>query len=158
MNKAYSFPLLQIQLRHDRHVVQARQRTREIAALLGFEHQDQIRLATACSELARNAYRYAKDGVVDFAVTESSPQTFVISVGDQGPGISMLNEILAGTYVSKTGSGMGMIGTRRMMDYFHVASTASGSSVECGKKLPATAPAVSHAIVKKISTLSLIHI
>lgn len=151
MNKAYTFSLLQIQLRHDRHVVQARQRAREIAALLGFEHQDQIRLATACSELARNAYRYAKEGVVDFAVTESSPQTFVISVTDKGPGISMLDKVLAGTYVSTTGSGMGLLGTRRMMDYFHAASTPSGSLVECGKTLPANGAVVTQNVVREIS-------
>ena len=57
MENRYEFPLLTIPLRHDRHVVHARQRARDIAAELGFEHQDQIRLATAASELARIAHR-----------------------------------------------------------------------------------------------------
>ena len=48
----------------------ARQRARDIAAELGFEHQDQIRLATAASELARNAFRYAEGGEVSFSVTQ----------------------------------------------------------------------------------------
>jgi hypothetical protein len=60
MTEATEFPVFSIftlRLRHERHVVHARQRAREIAALLGFEHQEQIRIATAASELARNAFR-----------------------------------------------------------------------------------------------------
>src|SRR5580704_12783914 len=103
MENRYKFPLLTIPLRHDRHVVHARQRARDIAAALGFEHQDQIRLATAASELARNAFRYADGGVVAFSVTEASPQVFIISVSDKGRGIPNLDEILDGRYISKTG-------------------------------------------------------
>src|ERR1700761_4733609 len=98
-----SFPLLTIRLRHERHVVQARQRTRELAALLGFEHQEQIRLATATSELARNAFRYAEGGTVEFMVRDTAPQLFLVEVTDTGRGISNLDEILNGQYVSKTG-------------------------------------------------------
>ena len=59
-------PILNIALRTERDVVQARQRARELAALLGFDNQDQIRLATATSEIARNAFRYARNGEVQF--------------------------------------------------------------------------------------------
>ncbi len=62
MNK----PLSTISLRNERDVVQARQRAREIAAMVGFDNQEQIRLATATSEMARNAFRYARDGKVSF--------------------------------------------------------------------------------------------
>ena len=47
-----------LRLRNERHVVHARQKAREGSGLLGFDHQVQIRLATAVSELARNAFRY----------------------------------------------------------------------------------------------------
>src|ERR1700753_3681411 len=107
MEDVLKFPLLSVPLRHDRHVVQARQRARDLAAELGFEHQDQIRLATAASELARNAFRYAAGGVVEFSVGDTSPRMFVISILDTGQGIPNLDEILAGRYVSKTGLGMG---------------------------------------------------
>ena len=46
----------------------ARQRARQIAGLLGFEAQDQTRIATAVSEIARNAFRYAGGGEVEFAL------------------------------------------------------------------------------------------
>jgi anti-sigma regulatory factor (Ser/Thr protein kinase) len=57
-----SEPIVRIALTTERDVVQARQRAREVAAELGLDNQDQIRLATATSEMARNAFRYARNG------------------------------------------------------------------------------------------------
>ena len=151
MENRYEFPLLTIPLRHDRHVVHARQRARDIAAELGFEHQDQIRLATAASELARNAFRYAEGGAVVFSVTRSNPQILIISVIDKGHGIPNLAEILDGRYISKTGLGMGLVGTKRLMDYFRITSDGNGTQVECGKTLPPTIAEVTLPRVKTIS-------
>ena len=136
MTDLQAFPLLTIRLRHERHVVQARQRAREIAALLGFDHQEQIRMATATSELARNAFRYAEGGAVEFMVTDTASQLFLIEVTDTGQGIPNLDDILDGRYVSKTGLGMGLIGTRRLMEHFNINSTPTGTSVRFGKPLP----------------------
>src|ERR1700744_5864852 len=112
MTETFAFSALTIRLRHERHVVQARQRARDLAALLGFEHQEQIRLATAASELARNAFRYAENGAIEFQVRDlpnSVAQLFAIVVTDSGPGIPNLDEILGGRYLSKTGLGKGLI-------------------------------------------------
>jgi len=69
-------------------VVGARQRARQIAALCGFGVQDQVRIATAVSELARNVYNYAGSGKVHFAIDgQTAPQLFSIRIEDQGPGI-----------------------------------------------------------------------
>jgi len=146
-----SFSILTLPLRYERHVVHARQRARDIAALLGFEHQEQIRLATAASELARNAFRYTSGGSVEFKVTEHPPQLFLISVSDAGPGIPNLAEILDGKYVSRTGLGMGIIGTRRLMDHFEIASSPAGTLVEAGKVLPATAPSMDSKSIRRIA-------
>src|SRR3984957_8429328 len=142
MNENRGFSLLTLRLRHERHVVHARQRARDIAALLGFEYQEQIRLATAASELARNAFRYASNGAVEFLVGDGVPQVFLISVSDSGPGIPNLSQILDGHYVSKTGLGRGLIGTKRLMDQFEITSSPSGTLVKAGKLLPGAAPLV----------------
>jgi signal transduction histidine kinase/DNA-binding response OmpR family regulator len=138
VNEADRFSISKINLRHDRHVVHARQCARDIAALLGFDHQEQIRLATATSELARNAFRYAKGGVVEFLVVDGSTQAFLISVTDSGPGISNLDAILKGKYVSETGLGKGITGTRRLLEIFDIKSSPAGTQVEAGKLLPQT--------------------
>jgi signal transduction histidine kinase/DNA-binding response OmpR family regulator len=150
MIETQTFSIFTIRLRHERHVVHARQRARDIAALLGFEHQEQIRLATAASELARNGFRYASNAAVEFLVRDTSQQFFVISVTDSGPGIQNLPEILNGKYVSKTGLGKGIVGTKRLMDHFEITSSPAGTRVEAGKALPPTAPAVDAARVKRI--------
>ena len=146
-----SYSIFTLRLRYERHVVYARQRAREIAGLLGFDRQEQIRLATAASELARNAFRYATGGTVEFLVRDSSPQLFVILVTDSGPGIENLEEILNGRYVSKTGLGKGIVGTSRLMDHFQITAPAEGTRVEAGKWLPASAIRVDAARAKQIS-------
>src|SRR5215472_12467708 len=132
-----SLPLLQVVLRTERNVVQARQRAREVAAALGLDNQDQIRIATATSEMARNAYRYARNGKVVFSVAVDSPQRLQVTVSDSGPGIANLEEILEGRYVSETGLGMGILGTRRLMDEFHIESTSGGTTIRMAKRIPA---------------------
>src|SRR5207237_4175561 len=102
---------------------------------LGFEAQDQVRLATAVSEIARNAFQYANGGTIKFYV-DGEPQTFLIRVQDQGRGIPHLADILAGRYISKTGMGMGIVGTRRLMDDFEIESLPEqGTTVVIGKRL-----------------------
>jgi anti-sigma regulatory factor (Ser/Thr protein kinase) len=54
--------LLSLGIRDEHDVVLARQRARQIAALLSFDTQDQTRIATAVSEFARNAFNYARGG------------------------------------------------------------------------------------------------
>lgn len=151
MSDSFPFSPLSIRLRQERHVVQARQRAREIAAALGFEHQEQIRLATAASELARNAFRYAEGGVVEFSVADLTPQLFIITVTDTGPGIPNLSEILDGRYRSRTGLGMGLIGTRRLMDHFTITSGPSGTHVECGKPVPVGLPRLTAIRIKTLA-------
>ena len=94
--------LLTIKLRNEHDVVSARRESREIAAELGFDAQDQSRIATAVSEIARNAVGYGGGGVADLTVENSSePVRFVIRISDQGPGIEDVERILSGRYRSK---------------------------------------------------------
>src|SRR5579864_3393513 len=118
--------VLHLALRNDHDVVQARQRARDVAAALGLDKQDQIRVATATSEAARNAFRYARNGEVRFSIELEPPQRLQVSVSDSGDGIPNLDEILEGRYRSETGLGMGILGTRRMMDEFAIDTGPQG--------------------------------
>jgi signal transduction histidine kinase/CheY-like chemotaxis protein len=122
----------------EQDVVAARQRARQIAGVLGFDGQDQARIATAVSEIARNALRYAGRGDVDFALEgESAPQVLIITVRDRGPGIADLQRILDGRYTSSTGMGLGITGARRLMDQCGVRSSpGDGTEVVMKKILP----------------------
>lgn len=137
-------PLCTVLLRADADVVAARQRARQVAEQVGMEGQDLVRFATAVSEMARNAIRYAGGGRVEFDV-EGPPaeQAMVARITDAGPGIPHLDEVLDGRYVSTTGMGMGIVGTRRLMDRFDLRTApGGGTAVALAKRLPRTAPAV----------------
>lgn len=130
-------PLLKIELKYEHDVVLARQRARQIAALCGFDVQDQVRIATALSELARNAFRYAGGGLVEYAIEDGDPQALWLKVNDQGPGIADLGAVLEGQYRSKTGMGLGLIGVQRLMDCCDIESAPeTGTQVQCAKFLP----------------------
>jgi len=131
-----SISLYQLVLRSERDVVHARQRAREVAEALGLDNQDQIRIATATSEMARNAFRYARNGKVTFAVHLEDPKRLEVAVSDSGPGIPNLEQIFAGLYRSETGMGMGIIGTKRLMDEFDIQSHAKGTTVRMAKYAP----------------------
>jgi signal transduction histidine kinase len=120
--------LLTVQISRDEDVVIARQRARQVAEALGFEGQDQTRVATAVSELARNVARYAKRGSVEFAL-DVDAQALVVTVRDSGPGIPHLASVLDGTYRSETGMGVGIVGARRIMDDFEIESAVGQGTV-----------------------------
>jgi len=143
---------LSLGLRYEHDVVLARQRARRIAELLGFERQDQTRIATAVSEIARNAFTYAGGGRVEFAVEgTAAPQIFAVTVADDGPGIADLPAILGGAYRSETGMGLGIVGARRLMDQFDVVSAPGGGTrVVLRKLLPRRAPVVGAAELARI--------
>src|SRR5277367_4650185 len=101
--------ILSVVIRSEHDTVAARQRARQIASLLGFDSQDQTRIATAVSEIARNAFRYAGGGKIELAVSEGEPAAFQVTVHDKGPGIKDLQHILDGQYTSTTGMGMGIV-------------------------------------------------
>ena len=121
-------PLLTVRITHEHDVVSARQRARELAEGFGFEAVEQTRIATAVSEIARNAFVYARGGHVDFMLEGSTPpQLFAVRVRDEGGGIANLDEVLHGRYRSRTGMGLGMIGSKRLVDRFDVQTGASTS-------------------------------
>lgn len=135
--------LLTVTLQHEHDVVLARQRARQVAELLGFETQDQTRVATAVSELARNAVSYAGGGKVAFDIEgKSAPQVLLIEISDQGPGIAMLQRILDGQYTSSTGLGMGLLGARRLMDQCDIQTSAGGTTIILKKLFARRAPLV----------------
>ncbi len=130
--------LLRSPIEREDDVVSARQRARLLAETLGLSRQDQTGLATAVSEIARNAYGYAGGGTVDYGVDDDrGRQSLVVHIADTGRGIADLPAVLGGHYVSTTGMGLGIVGARRLVDSFAIASgPGDGTSVTLAKRLP----------------------
>ena len=118
---------LEIAIDGEDSIIIARQRARALAQSLGFGGLDQSRIATAVSELARNVVRYATDGkgrAEIRALTGGKPGLEVV-VSDDGPGIADLDEAFGVGFTSGRGLGMGLPGTRRLMDDMEI-DTAPG--------------------------------
>jgi serine/threonine-protein kinase RsbT len=117
---------LKIRISDESSIVEARQRVRLLARSLGFGVVDQSRIATAVSELTRNVVRYATGGRGELVVRElHSPDKrkgVEIVVRDDGPGIADVNVALRDGYSSGRGMGLGLPGTKRLMDEMHVDS------------------------------------
>ncbi len=130
--------ILNLAIRREEDVVIARQRAREISAMLGFDAQDQTRIATAVSEIVRNAIQYGGGGTVEFRVeSHSSGNAFLSRIRDQGPGITNLQSVLGRKYAPKEGRGIGVVGARQVMDLFQMESApGKGTVVLLGKFLP----------------------
>ena len=136
--------LLAVALNGEQDIVAARQRARQIAALLGFDPQDQTRIATAVSEIARNAVQYAGKGTAEFSLDgQSAPQLMRIRIVDRGPGIGDLDAVLEGRYRSSTGMGLGILGARRLMDRCEIRTRpGEGSEIVLTKIVPGRAALV----------------
>jgi len=138
-----TWPIVTMQLKHEPDIVSVRQRAHRLAELLQFERQDQTRIATAVSEIARNAYSYGGGGRVMFSLDEAAtPQMLLIAIVDQGKGIDDLDAVLEGRYRSVAGMGLGIRGARRLLDRFDIKTGATGTQVELGHGLPSRAPRI----------------
>jgi len=143
--------LLSLTLAYDQDVVVARQRAAHIAAVLGFDSSEQTRIATAVSEIVRNAFRYTGGGTVDYSIDlESRPQRFVIDVRDRGRGIPHLEDVLSGRYKSSTGMGIGISGARRLLDRFEIRTSPEGTWATLEKVITGRLPAVTIDSLRRI--------
>jgi signal transduction histidine kinase/CheY-like chemotaxis protein len=94
---------------------------------------------------------------VEFSVEgQTPPQILLVRVADEGPGIANLSSILSGQYRSTTGMGIGITGTRRLMDAFDIESTVGrGTTVSLRKLLPRSAPlATRPSVASLVATLA----
>jgi serine/threonine-protein kinase RsbT len=120
-----------IEIQDERDIVAARSAARRLAAQVGFGAIDQSRIATAVSELTRNIVRYATDsrGKVTLDTTADRPG-IQVTVEDDGPGIADIDLVLQDGYTSGGGLGLGLPGTKRLMDEMTIESEpGSGTTV-----------------------------
>ncbi|SDV48072.1 ATP-binding protein [Chitinasiproducens palmae] len=136
-----SLPILTSKLRKDLDVPLARQRARQIAAAFGLEALDQTRLATAVSEIARNAVAFAGEGRIEFAIrTDRDAPMLVVTVSDNGPGLpaaAVVRPGRGGRGDHDARGGLGIAGSRRLTDTFDIVSGGDGTTVELGMYVPA---------------------
>jgi serine/threonine-protein kinase RsbT len=118
---------IRVAIRTDADVVTARQEARTMGAALGFTSTDLTLLATAISEIARNITTYAGEGEVALRVVrEGSRHGIEVEATDDGPGIANVELAMQDGYTTGNGLGLGLPGTRRLVDDFEL-ETAPGA-------------------------------
>ena len=145
----------EIYVRREADIVSVRDRVRRVARDLGFDSTTQIKVTTAISELTRNIYEYAQTGAITLAVAERGDATVGLQVvaRDDGPGIdeARLHAIMRGSYRSGSGMGVGLAGTRRLMDEFEIETKlGEGTRITVIKWLPPVAAAAVHGRVAEL--------
>ena len=128
-----------VEIHNDLDIVTARVAGREMAQEMGFGVIDQARVATAISELARNVVRYADGGevVLREVAGKDGRRGIEVVVEDKGPGIEDVKLALRNGYSTGRGFGMGLPGTRRLMDEFEIETVVGeGTKVTVRKWLP----------------------
>ncbi len=112
---------VRVAIRTDADVVTARQEARSMGAGLGFSSTDLTLLATAISEIARNITMYAGEGEVALRVLNSGGrQGIEVVASDDGPGILDVELAMQDGFTTGNGLGLGLPGTRRLVDEFDV--------------------------------------
>lgn len=126
----------ELAIRTETDIVMARKCVREVSVALGFGITDVTRIVTAASELVRNIYLYAGSGVLRWQLLDGGQPGLELIFEDQGPGIADLSLALQPGYSSGKGLGMGLPGSKRLMDELVVHSElGKGTTVRIKKWL-----------------------
>ncbi|HUH84985.1 MAG TPA: anti-sigma regulatory factor [Stellaceae bacterium] len=112
-----------VPLRSDADVLLARQKARTLAQPLRFSTSELTLIATAISEIARNILTYAGNGTVVLRLAQrGKTRGLTVVARDQGPGIADLNRAMEDGFSTSGGLGLGLPGSKRLMDEFDIVS------------------------------------
>lgn len=110
-------------LRSADDVVRVRQAARAWAVAMGFSLVDQTKIVTATSELARNTIDHGRGGHVRLRwLVNSVRHGLRLDFVDSGPGIADVELALRDGYTTGAGLGLGLSGSRRLMNEFEIES------------------------------------
>lgn len=110
-------------IKADFDIVKVREYARDVADEIGFSTNERTLIATAVSEICRNIIEYAQDGKVYIEPILKNPKKGItITVEDQGPGIEDIDKAMQDGYSTGRGMGVGLPGTKRIMDEFDIQS------------------------------------
>ena len=129
---------IRVPINSDQDIVRARQKSRSLAAALGFSSGDATLIATAISELTRNIVTYARSGEIRLTVLNGSiRQEIQLVAYDKGPGIPDIPQALRDGFSTSGSLGMGLSGVKRLVDESEIVSAeSSGTTVTARKWKP----------------------
>ena len=125
----------QVAVREQHDIVNVRQVVRSWSLSLGLGLVDLTKLVTAASEIARNTVEYGGGGTLQIEeLRDGLRQGMRLVFEDQGPGIPDIDRAMTDGYTTGTGMGLGLGGTKRLVDEFEISSTpGAGTRVSITK-------------------------
>ena len=114
----------EIRIEKEADIIAVRQLVRELSKAHKFDQFATAALTTAASELSRNVWVHAKSGLARVQVLRHDRIGIELLFVDQGPGIKDLERALAGGYSTANSLGLGLSGTKRLVDEFHIETKA----------------------------------
>lgn len=126
---------VRVSIRADSDIIEARQKGRALAALVGFTSTELTLIATAISELARNIVVYAHHGEVIIQICHESDKRGILVVAqDEGPGIPDIRQALRDGFSTSGSLGLGLPGVKRLMDELEIVSKPEKGTTVKAKK------------------------
>jgi serine/threonine-protein kinase RsbT len=114
----------QVVVREQHDIVNVRQVVRSWSLSLGLGLVDLTKLVTAASEIARNTVEYGGGGTLQIEELRDGLRLGMRLVfEDLGPGIPDIERAMTDGYSTGTGMGLGLGGTKRLVDEFEISST-----------------------------------
>ena len=144
-----AMPSGEFPIQSEADIVLARKAVRNAATALGFGITDITRIVTAASELTRNIYQYAKCGTMRWrALDVNGCVGLELVFEDHGPGIPDIDRAMEVGFSTGRGLGMGLPGTKRLMDEMNIQSDLGKGTIVLVRKWlksqNATAAATNH--------------
>ena len=110
-------------IRSSSDIVAVRQKVRVWALEMKFNLVDQTKIVTAASELARNTLEHGHGGNMVMEMINNGVRSGLrLTFEDHGPGIPDIDKALQDGFTTKTGMGLGLSGSRRLVNEFEIAS------------------------------------
>ncbi|KQR55495.1 anti-sigma regulatory factor [Acidovorax sp. Leaf160] len=110
-------------LASEQHIVAARQTVRTLCQTLKLSLVDQTKMVTAASELSRNTLIHGGGGRMRWELVEAGMrQGLRLHFEDEGPGIADIAMAMTDGYTSKSGMGLGLPGSKRLVNDFMIDS------------------------------------
>ncbi|MEZ2657081.1 ATP-binding protein [Aneurinibacillus aneurinilyticus] len=126
--------MIQLAIESEEDIIVAASFGKSLAREMGFSIVDQTKITVSISELTRNVINYGIRGYIQF---RKSGRCLEITVQDEGPGILNIKEAMRDGMSTGNGLGLGLSGTQRLMDEFHIESeVGTGTCIIIRKWLP----------------------
>lgn len=152
LSSATLYDVGELKIQFESDVVRSRNLGSMLAQEIKYDNTNKIRIGTTISELTRNIIEHASHGTLSFSIASRSMGSdgLVLVFSDQGDGIIDMDTISDGSFQSKKGMGVGLMGSQRLMDEFDIQTSSKGTTITAVKWLPRHVALLEEEDIKKI--------